>query len=96
MKDFSQLDVAAPSGMVPGVLAGQAREVMSVPLSTGEHAVLRVAPTCAHGFCVDLSTSGPEAEGAGGCERDRSVPFSRGLSIPGPISAQGEILEPPS
>jgi hypothetical protein len=95
VKDFAQLDVAAPHGMAPGVLAGEAREVMSVPLSTGERAVLRVAPTRAHGFCVDLSTSGPEAEGAGGCDRDRSIPFSRGLSIPGPISPQGEILKPP-
>lgn len=92
--DFAELDTAAPPGMAPGVIAGEARDVTSVPLSTGKIAVLRVAPTRSGGFCRDLSTDGPEAEGGGGCDKDRSVPFSRGLSIPA-LSAQGQILKPP-
>jgi hypothetical protein len=95
VEDFAQLDAVAPPSMAPGVIAGQAREVMRVPLSTGKSAVLRVAPTRAQGFCHDLSTSGPDAEGGGGCDSDRSLPLSRGLSIPGPISSQGEIMKPP-
>jgi hypothetical protein len=95
VEDFAELDATAPPGMAPGVIAGQAREVMRVPLSTGQSAVLRVAPTRAKGFCRDLSTSGPGAEGGGGCDSDRSLPFSRGLSIPGPISPQGRILKSP-
>jgi hypothetical protein len=95
VEDFAQLDIAAPPGLAPGVIAGQAREVMRVPLSTGKSAVLRVAPTRGHGFCHDLSTSGPSAEGGGGCDSDRALPLSRGLSIPGPISPQGQILKPP-
>jgi hypothetical protein len=95
VKDFAQLEAFAPAGMGPGVIAGQSREVVRVPLSTGKSAVLRVAPTRAHGFCIDLSTRGPGAEGGGGCDSERSLPFSPGLSIPGPISPQGEILKPP-
>lgn len=95
VEDFAQLDVGAPAGMAPGVIAGEAREVMKVPLSTGKTAVMRVAPTRTGGFCLDLSTTGPGAEGSGGCDRDRLGRFSPGLSIPGPISPTGEVLEPP-
>jgi hypothetical protein len=95
VEDVAQLDAIAPPGAAPGVIAGQAREVIEVPLSTGASAVLRVAPTRAGGFCLDLSTNGPAAEGGGGCDSDRSVPFSAGLSIPGPISSTGRILKAP-
>ena len=93
--DFAQLDVGAPPGMATGVIASETREVMAVPLSTGKSAVLWVAPTRSGGFCLGLSTSGRGSGGGGGCDRDRLLRFSPGLLIPGPISPDGIILEPP-
>jgi hypothetical protein len=92
--DFAQLDVGAPAGMAPGVIADEAREVMSAPLSTGKRAVLWVAPTRSGGFCLGLSTNGRGSGGGGGCDRDRVGRFSPGLSIPGPVRPDGTI-EPP-
>lgn len=93
--DFAQLDVAAPSGMAPDVIASEAREVMDVPLTTGKNAILWVAPTRSGGFCLGLSMNGRGSGDAGGCDRDRVGRFAPGLSIPGPISSDGRILEPP-
>jgi hypothetical protein len=94
VKDFSQIDVGAPPGMATGVVAGEARDVLEVPLSTGKTAVVWVAPSRAGGFCVFVSES-RHTMGGGGCDRDRRLPFAPGLSIPGPISPQGEIMAPP-
>jgi hypothetical protein len=93
--DFAQLDVAAPAGMAPGVVAGEARDVMEAPLSTGTSAVLWVAPTRSGGFCLGLSTNGRQSGGGGGCDRDRQGRFSPGLLIPGPVSPEGTVLMPP-
>ena len=93
-KDFSEIDVAAPPGMATGVIAGEARDVLEVPLSTGKTAVVWVAPTRSGGFCTFVSEN-RHTMGGGGCDRDRAGRFAPGLSIPGPISPQGEILEPP-
>ncbi|HEY2938805.1 MAG TPA: hypothetical protein VGJ27_03250 [Gaiellaceae bacterium] len=93
--EFAQLDVAAPAGMAPGVIAAQARDVLEVPLSTGEDAVLWVAPTRSGGFCLGLSTSGRGSGGGGGCDRDRLGRFSPGLVIPGPVGPEGTVLKPP-
>ena len=95
VRDFSQLDVGAPEGMATGVIANETRDVMEVRLSTDKSAVLRVAPTRSGGFCIDLSTSGRQSEGAGGCDRDRTLTFAPGLTIPGPISPKGIIQKPP-
>jgi hypothetical protein len=84
VESFAQMDVAAPPGMAPGVIAGEAREVMRVQLSTGKTWVMWVAPTRSGGFCMPS-----------GCDRDRVGRFAPGLSIPGPISREGEILAPP-
>jgi hypothetical protein len=89
VKGFAELDVAAPHGMATGVVAEETREVMRVRLSTGKVAVLWVAPTHSGGFCMTLSS------GAGGCDRDRLGRFSPALSIPGPISPEGVILQAP-
>lgn len=94
VRDFSQLDAGAPPGMATGVIAAQTREVMDVDLSTGKAAVLRVAPTRSGGFCIDLSTNGRHAEGVGGCDRDRTLTFSPGLTVPA-ISPEGEIVKAP-
>jgi hypothetical protein len=95
VRDFAGLDIAAPAGMAPGVIASEAREVMTVPLSTGESAVLWVAPTRSGGFCLGLSTSGRgSGGGGGGCDRDRVLRFSPGLSIPGPVLPDGTITPP--
>jgi hypothetical protein len=95
VKDFGEIDVAAPPGMATGVIAGQTRDVMEVPLSTGKTAVVWVAPTRPGGFCVFVSATGRRSTGGGGCDRDRRLPFSPGMMIPGPISAEGKILAPP-
>ena len=95
VESFGQIDVAAPPGMATGVIAGEARDVMEAPLSTGKTAVVWVAPTRSGGFCVFVSTEGRRAMGGGGCDRDRSLPFAPGLEIPGPISPNGTILAPP-
>jgi hypothetical protein len=95
VEDFSQIDVAAPEGMATGVIAGEARDVLEVPLSTGKNAVVWVAPTKSGGFCRFTSTEGRGSMGGGGCDRDRSLPFAPGMSIPGPVSPQGEIEAPP-
>jgi hypothetical protein len=70
--------------MAPNVIAGEAREVMKVSLSSGKKWVMWVAPTRAGGFCMPS-----------GCDRDRSLPFAPGLAVPGPVSPTGEILAPP-
>ncbi|MGB2876194.1 MAG: hypothetical protein WBB76_12065 [Gaiellaceae bacterium] len=95
VKDFSEIDVGAPPGMATGVIAGEARDVMEVLLSTGKTAVVWVAPTHAGGFCVFVSASGRRSTGGGGCDRDRSLRFAPGLEIPGPVSSEGKILAPP-
>jgi len=92
--NFGQIDVDAPPGMATGVIAGEARDVLEVPLSTGKTAVVWVAPTRSGGFCTFISEN-RHSMGGGGCDRDRVGRFAPGLSIPGPISRQGEILEPP-
>lgn len=84
VRGFAGFDVAAPTGMAPGVIAGEARKVVELRLSTGKTWIMWVAPTRSGGFCMPS-----------GCDRDRSIPFSPGLAIPGPVSASGEILAPP-
>lgn len=79
VEDFATLDQHAPSGMATGVIAGETRRVGSFPLSSGGSMVLSVAPTRAGGFCAYYEVLG------GGCDRDRTIPFSRALTIPGPI-----------
>jgi hypothetical protein len=95
VKSFGQIDVAAPDGMATGVLSHQTRDVLEVPLSTGKMAVVWVAPTRSGGFCRFTSTEGRDSMGGGGCDRDRALQFAPGLSIPGPISPEGEIEAPP-
>jgi hypothetical protein len=94
VKDFGQIDVAAPPGMATGVIAGEARDVLETPLSNGKTAVVWVAPTRSGGFCVFVSEN-RHSMGGGGCDRDREGRFAPGLSIPGLISPQGEIMAPP-
>jgi hypothetical protein len=86
---IAQMDVQAPPGMAPNVVAGETREVGRWPLSTGKTSILWVAPTQAGGFCVEWSDAGA------GCDRDRKLDFAPGLAIPGPISPQGVVEKPP-
>jgi hypothetical protein len=97
-KNFASLDVGAPAGMAPGVIAGQARLVLDTPISEEEHVVVWAAPTKAGGYCAEYSIEkigGPHGEGGGGCDAERSLPLSPNLSIPGPISPEGRILKGP-
>jgi hypothetical protein len=84
VRSFSGLDVAAPPGMAPGVIARETRKVVELRLSTGKNWILWVAPTRSGGFCMPS-----------GCDRDRVLAFAPGLTVPGPISPTGEILAPP-
>lgn len=84
VRNFSSLDVTAPRGMAPDVIAGEARKVVALPLSTGKIWTVWVAPTRSGGFCL-----------SSGCDRDRVIPFAPTLAVPGPISPTGEILRPP-
>ncbi len=86
---FAQMDVAAPPGMAPGVIAGETREVARWPLSTGKTSILWAAPTQAGGFCVEWSYAG------GGCDRDRKLDFAAGMAIPGDVAPPGEAQKPP-
>jgi hypothetical protein len=86
---FAEMDVAAPPGMAPGVIAGETREVARWTLSTGKTSILWVAPTRAGGFCLEFSSFG------GGCDRDRKLDFSPMLGIPGTIAPPGELQKPP-
>jgi hypothetical protein len=86
---FAQMDVSAPPGMAPGVIAGETREVARWPLSTGKTSILWVAPTKAGGFCVEWSYAG------GGCDRDRKLDFAPGMAIPGDVAPPGEPQKPP-
>jgi hypothetical protein len=95
VESFGQIDVGAPPGMATGVIPNQTRDVMEVPLSTGKNAVVWVAPTRSGGFCLFTSTEGRDSMGGGGCDRDRQGQFSPGLTVPGPISPEGEIEAPP-
>jgi hypothetical protein len=97
-ESFASLDVGAPAGMAPGVIAEQTRKVLDQPIGDEWRAVLWIAPTKAGGFCMTLGLgrvdSAPHELG-GGCDRDRALPFSLGLGSPGPISRTGKILRGP-
>ena len=94
---FASMDKEAPVGMAPGVIAGEAREVIQTTLATGEQATLAVAPTQSGGFCIDLiltSAGGNDLGSGGGCDRDRTLQLAPNLTIPGPIK-DGHVLAPP-
>jgi hypothetical protein len=74
VKRFENMNFAPPGGADPQVLAGKAREVMSVPVSGFGKWTVWVAPTKAGGFCTTH----------GRCVGDRSVPFDASLMVSGP------------
>lgn len=69
VKNFVSLTAGAPPGMDPGVIAGQARKVMTRDTSSGSH-TLWVAPTKEGGFCYDWTA------GTAGCEKLGTAPLS--------------------
>lgn len=97
-ESFASLDVGAPPGMATGVIAEQTRKVLDQPIGDEKRAVLWIAPTKVGGFCMTLGLgrvdSAPHELG-GGCDHDRALPFSLGLSAPGPISRTGKVLRGP-
>jgi hypothetical protein len=76
LRYFTNLN-QAPANIAPGVIPAKARIAMAVSIPHYGHKVLWVAPTRAGGFC-----SWPP----GGCDRDRSIPFSDTLEVAGPTS----------
>jgi hypothetical protein len=74
---FAELDTGAPPGMAPGVIADEARGVMTRQFSDGRRYILWVAPTRSGGFCISYRAVGP------GCT-SRSFPLSWGGSRGGP------------
>jgi hypothetical protein len=95
---FSTLDQGAPPGMETGVLPGTARKAFDVALPEGDRATLWVAPTAKGGFCTMLQlfdSAGRTRGGAGpGCD-NRPRRSGHGLTIPGPISPEGEVERGP-
>lgn len=70
---FHQLDEGAPAGMAPGAIAG---EVRALTLPFGERTItLYLSPTRRGGYCFAFASPG-----AGGCDRDRSLPFAPGIA----------------
>jgi hypothetical protein len=68
VKDFAGFDVGAPSGMAPGVIAGETRRIMTAHFAGATHE-LWVAPTREGGFCELWTRS------FGGCDRVGTVPL---------------------
>jgi hypothetical protein len=79
-RSFANLDLGAPPGMAPGVIAEQTRKIV---LPTGVS--LWIAPTKAGGFCSFVTGGG------GGCDAERTLEFAPSLSIAGPITPDGVI-----
>jgi hypothetical protein len=80
VEDFAGFDVGAPSGMAPGVIAGETRRIMTANFAGATHE-LWVAPTREGGFCELWTKS------FGGCDRVGTVPLGvtriyRGSSSP--------------
>jgi hypothetical protein len=100
-EDFASLDVGAPRGMAPDVIAEQTRMVIDTPTRDGTRTVLWVAPTRAGGFCITASVGkvgGPPAHGGGGgggCDRDRALPFAPGIFARGPMTPDGVLQRGP-
>jgi hypothetical protein len=76
---FAELNTGAPPGMAPGVIADEARGVLTRQLSDGRRYTLWVAPTQNGGFCMAYRAVGP------GCS-SRSLPLSWGMSRGGPTT----------
>lgn len=87
---FDGLDVEAPAGMQPNVVAADARRVARYTLSDGTPVNLDVAPTKSGGFCELLS--GFEE----GCDARREIPIALGFAaqtLPaGPAVIYGSVL----
>jgi hypothetical protein len=89
---FGQLEVEAPTGMDPQVVAAEARRVAQFRLTDGSAVSLLVAPTKQGGFCEEFS--GFEE----GCDAAREIPFGLGFAakaLPtGPAIISGSVLSP--
>jgi hypothetical protein len=95
---FADLDIGAPPGMAPGVIADQARRVLRRRVSDRHIVTIWAAPTKAGGFCSHAQIreiSGGSRGGSGGCDRDRVLGLAPGVTIPGPISPDGTIQREP-
>lgn len=103
VENFDSLDIGAPEGMATGVIAGDARAVIEQSVSGGLEVTLYVAPTKTGGFCTATEfrradADGPVRGGGAGCRTRQDVDaraFATTVSIPGPISAGGTILQGP-
>jgi hypothetical protein len=89
---FAELDRGAPPGLETHVLPGTARKALDASLPEGGIATLWVAPTARNGFCalIEIVDAAGRSDGASGpgCN-DRTQPTGLGLTIPGPITADG-------
>jgi hypothetical protein len=95
---FAELDIGAPPGMAPGVVADQARRVLRRRVSDRHVVTIWAAPTKAGGFCVHSQIreiGGGRRGGGSGCDGDRVLGFAPGVTIPGPISRDGTIQREP-
>jgi hypothetical protein len=79
-RSFAELDVGAPPGMAPAVIAEETRKIV-LP----DNIALWIAPTRAGGFCLFV------AGGGGGCDANRTLELAPSFSVAGPITPDGEI-----
>jgi hypothetical protein len=82
VNEFGSMQVGAPRGMAPGVLAHQARRITAVRLDGKVH-VLYVAPTKQGGFCAEWTDLG------GGCRANRHDTFAARLDAGGMVGPHG-------
>jgi hypothetical protein len=95
---FSSLDESAPPGLETGVIPGTARKAFDAALPEGMRARVWLAPTAGGGHCKLIrffAADGRKRGGVGpGCD-DRRNATGYGVSIPGPVSAEGVIERGP-
>lgn len=83
--DFATLDMGAPPGMAPHVLAGQARVVLRRTIGNNDTAITWAAPTRQGGVCaltgIATPTNPHPQDGFGGCDRSRQLALAPSLYI---------------
>lgn len=97
-RSFAALDEGTPPRFQTGVLAGQARKVIDVPVGFNTRAIVWLAPEKRGGFCSLLEIDRPDRarpDGVGGECTPLMDRLSVGTSLNGRISPTGEILSGP-
>jgi len=90
---FAQVDIGAPSGMAPGVVADDTHKLMSVQTPSGKSATLWVAPTESGGWCTWVQLEGEPVAGGPGCTGPDVGPQPVNWALSGlPASGEGSPM----